>query len=253
MIARFLWGLAVLALCAAPAMAADLDTGEVEAIAAETPTSRIYIRADMSYAFQRAMDTQHFGVYSDYGRYTDPTDVRELDDTVGAGVGAGMRFGHNLRGDITLDVRQKAKFSSESWQPYASALLYGEADVRSTVALANIYYDFARGGQFTPYIGAGIGFSYNETSSAQGINANNLQAYDFQGQSKTDFAWALMAGVSKNMGALEIDLGYRYLNMGDASYDLDVNCHGSCLIQAGADIIDLNAHEIRLGLRYNVH
>jgi opacity protein-like surface antigen len=250
MIAKLFWGLAVLALCTAPAMAGDFGGDGEEAVIAETPTSRVYIRADLSYAWQKAMDAEHFAIGHDDYRYVDATDDREMEDTVGVGIGAGMRFGHNLRGDVTVDLRQKAHAESLSLNAWQSGILYGDAKVQSTVVLANLYYDFARGGTITPYVGAGIGLSHNDTSRPFVVDLHG-HPFDFDGKSKTDFAWALMAGVSKNLGGMEIDLGYHFLNMGDAQFDLHPTCY--CAKQVGVDILDMTAHEIRLGLRYNIH
>ena len=101
--------------------------------------------------------------------------------------------------------------------------------------LANLYDDFNRGGRFVPYIGAGIGFAHNETSSGTVDGACDCEGAIEKGSSN-NFAAAAMAGVSWRIRggetsyvgglkdepvavssghALYLDLGYRFLDLGD--------------------------------------
>ncbi len=122
-------------------------------------------------------------------------------------------------------------------------------DFSSTVVLANIYYDFNRGGRFVPYIGAGIGFAHNETSSGTVETPCGCDATIDKGSSN-QFAAAAMAGVSwrirggettyvgglkdepvavSNGHALYLDVGYRFLYLGDVKTgDITWNPRRSC-------------------------
>jgi len=86
----------------------------------------------------------------------------------------------------------------------------------------------------TPYAGVGIGFAHHDISG------------DDSGDDDTTFAWALMAGVDIDLrDRWKLDIGYRYLNMGDVEF-LDEKTGGKDFI-----IEDYDAHEIRVGLRYS--
>jgi outer membrane protein W len=71
----------------------------------------------------------------------------------------GCIFSDNIRGDLTLDDRLDNKVN----ETHPLTGLFHETSVTSIVALANLYYDFRARDDFTPYIGARLGFSYNET------------------------------------------------------------------------------------------
>src|SRR5690606_10296703 len=91
------------------------------------------------------------------------------------GVGVGAYFSPRLRGDITVDVRSKGDAHIDETYAYAAdPAIYGpgnlfqvdgatreHTEVRSTVALANLYWDLVDRGssRFVPYVGAGIGFA----------------------------------------------------------------------------------------------
>ncbi len=102
--------------------------------------------------------------------------------------------------------------------------------------LANLYYDFNRGGRFVPYIGAGIGFAHNETGVRLRRRRLAVAKERSDGGSSNNFAAAAMAGISwKIRGgettyvgglkdepvavssghALYLDFGYRFLYLGD--------------------------------------
>jgi outer membrane autotransporter protein len=71
--------------------------------------------------------------------------------------------------------------------------------------MANAWYDFDMGNDFTPYIGGGVGYADNELK--HGLLANGTGG---------DFAWQLGAGVNYKIGdKTSIGLGYRYLDAGD--------------------------------------
>jgi opacity protein-like surface antigen len=85
----------------------------------------------------------------------------------------------------------------------ASASPSGE--LRTFTLMANAWYDFDMGNQFTPYVGGGVGYADNEIK--HGILANGTAG---------DFAWQLGAGVNYRINeGMAIGLGYRYLDAGD--------------------------------------
>ena len=93
-----------------------------------------------------------------------------------------------------------------------------EFGLKSTVALANLYYDFDFGSRFTPYLGVGLGFTHNEATAGSVIDDTGAVTATIDGSSSTNVAGAAMAGVSMKLrDRLSLDAGYRFLYLGDAA------------------------------------
>ena len=148
----------------------------------------------------------------------------------------------------------------------------------STVALANIYYDFDNRSRFTPYVGVGLGFVHHSTKDgAVDSGCLGTCTATIEGNSSWHVAAALMAGVSVNLlghreqamtsikdapvyttsagRALLLDVGYRFLYLGETQTGpVTFNCGGPCAQTVSDDptVESVHAHEIRVGLRYNL-
>ena len=84
--------------------------------------------------------------------------------------------------------------------------------------MANGYYDFGDFYGITPYVGAGIGASYNTISHFRDINIITGGGGYADDNSEWNFAWAL-ARRPRLPGhrAMTIDFGYSFISLGDAS------------------------------------
>lgn len=207
-------------------------------------TTAWYVRGDVGYSSFDDPQIVETNVYT--------LSNSNIDDTWSVGGGFGYYFTHYLRGDITAEYIADAEVSGINSD--TNATLGGgvrEFDVHSAVALANVYVDFNRNGHFTPYIGAGIGVAWNDTSAGRAVDANGLTGV-IEGASETNFAWALMAGVSAQIRTgLHIDANYRYLNLGEAHTGLIIPTGGGNT--AGDPVIDeLEVHQFRLGVRKDI-
>lgn len=128
------------------------------------------------------------------------------------GAGVGYETGTGLRFDATVDYLSNDKMSTNI-QDTSGTLANGvhTLALRSTVVLANAYYDFgfgdmgygAAGGAFG-YVGAGAGLAFNDVIS------NGSGNPDTRG-TNTSFAAAGMVGVGYDFGHVVADLGYRGL------------------------------------------
>ncbi len=194
-------------------------------------TNGWYVRGDIAYGLMVDPEMTQSGAR--FGR-------ESMDDTWGFGAGFGYIFNENFRGDLTIDYRLDADVTGGD---RLTGSQY-ETGVQSTVGLANLYYDFRVHETFTPYIGAGLGFSYNETDTLSVFNGGALVA-DIAGKSEPSLAAAAMAGFSYNLeGGWLVDAGYRYLYLGDAKSG---NFNG---VIPEVSIDDISSHEFRVGLRY---
>lgn len=165
--------------------------------------------------------------------------INPIETALGSGLTAGLGVGIKtrwLRTDVTLDYLAPVNYRGT--QIVANDVT---AKLQSTTALFNAYIDLGTWYGFTPYIGAGAGAAFNRVNDFQ--RAVPPFAGDAS-RSQTNFAFAGMAGVAWAVAPnLQIDLGYRYLNLGDVKAPADVS--GQTTIRGVA------AHEVRVGLRWS--
>lgn len=221
--------IAVAALVAGPALAADLpqysppppppvDNGLGGAF---------YLRASVGLNGLWSHDTTYEGC--DCELITNPTTQSGYGYSFGAGFG--YEAGNGLRADVTLDQLNNDGVSDGTYKLH----------LRSTIAMANAYYDFGLGGfgagGLGAYVGAGLGGAYNQThveGPDAGPDGGNWTA-----------AGALMTGVTYDMGAFVADLGYRMIYMPQITNG-DAAVMPSSPFYVNQNLI----HEVRGTLRY---
>ncbi len=265
-------GVALLAGAAGSAGAADMygDGGSLKDGPYQMPEmARWYLRGDVGYATHRESDIREL----DANGFSQPLIDTEIDEAWTVGGGIGMYFGHALRGDVTYDHRMDTGVTG--YKP-AGDLPDGNRsfDVDSSVVLANLYYDIDMGTSFTPYMGFGLGWASNRANEgtgdgwltpACGCTPINVPVV-IESETTQNFAWALMAGISIDLGgrggmkdvqdmasAFKLDLGYRYLDMGEVNTGEVIAQHPSAQASGDPIIDDYNAHEFRVGLRYDIY
>ncbi|POF31151.1 outer membrane protein [Roseibium marinum] len=221
--------------------AADLPAPVIEHIP-QIPVAAgaFYLRGDIGYKIYQAPDIK-YGTLDFYDE--------EMDGTFMMGAGVGYKFSDHLRADLTIDyefpaeAKSKGPCNSPCGSPGHSI---EKADIDVWTFMLNGYVDIGTWNKITPYVGAGIGASYVTTSNITFANPDGARG-SYDGDSKWNFAWALMAGASYEITPnLALDGGYRYLNIGDA--------HSAKFAVGGQntriEYKDLSAHEFRLGARY---
>ena len=164
------------------------------------------------------------------------------------------RFGGRLRS--TYAIADPAPLAA---RPFVFADRVG-AGLSSLVALMNGYVDLGDWWGVTPFVGAGIGVADNALSgvSDQGIlwGARTVAPVGglFSNGARTNFAWALMAGLNFRIApSLKLEIGYRYLNLGSMAVGGPHCVSGAeaCFGDAGVAASSRNAlasNEIRVGL-----
>jgi opacity protein-like surface antigen len=233
---------------AGPARAADLSSPAPAPMGTEEVVeigTGWYLRGDVGYIGYTKPKDFGFGLPD-----SQPLDRVRLDETYSLGGGIGYAFTNYLRADVTVDHRFGAEFSgTRPLITYANGYVRDQADLESTTILFNGYLDFGSFAGVTPYIGAGIGLAGNRLTniSREAYAAGVLVGSGFlQPHTTNNFAWALMAGAAMNLGSgFQLDLGYRYMNLGDARTKIDGPGDG---IRTDT----LTAHEVRLGARYMI-
>jgi opacity protein-like surface antigen len=183
----------------------------------------------------------------DYTTVTNATlQHSDISDGYFIGGGAGYIVNNWLRIDGTFEYRAKSRVYALVTYPPGGIDEY-QGYLNSWVFLANAYVDLGTWNCWTPFIGAGIGAAYNTLSDFTDVNPNG--GYGFgRNPSNWNFAWAAYAGVSYAVSRnFNIDLTYRYLNLGSVTDTVD--CSVTCT-QDSFKFKDLYSNDIMLSLRW---
>lgn len=287
-ISRLLLGATLFASPAA--LAADYDPPIVVDEAPEYQPVEIgsgwYLRGDIGYAFLVSTGAATYRTF-DSGTATYSDNVfatSQISTSFNGGIGFGYRFTDYIRADATLDYISGAFNGTttsaapclavtDPLDPADPGLPYVGTTCRSEDAsrfvayspMINGYVDLGTYAKFTPYAGAGVGVAYmqwedlsNALYCVDGAGACPAPALvtttPHAGEESWRFAWSVMAGfaydITKNT---KLDFGYKYRRIGGG----DMFAFDSASATAGATGVQgsdagYSAHEVRLGLRYEI-
>jgi len=120
-----------------------------------------------------------------------------LDTGYNAGAQVGYRFNKNFRAEVAATyMRQKME----------NSLLLNDANLDTTMLMANGYYDIDLGSAFVPFVGAGIG--YYHQADAFKVDNNTTLASSLDDQ----FAYQGIAGVAYHINKnVSVDAAYHYV------------------------------------------
>jgi len=194
--------LAVAALLAAPAQAADyyppIDVPPLPPVDYGLGGS-FYLRGSAGANILTARNVDYGGCGACVLNFTD------VGYGYSVGVGVGYETGDGLRADFTIDYLRNDGLHDTNGD---------QVTLTSGLALLNVYYDFGLDGAigvdggWGAYVGAGLGVGFNH------IHITGVPTQD--GRS-TEAAAALMTGVTYDMGSVVTDLGYRMIYMDKVS------------------------------------
>jgi opacity protein-like surface antigen len=178
-------------------------------------------------------------------------------------LGVGYRFNNWFRADVIGQYRGKANLHG------SDNVFLGAADVEANnysgsksewVVMANAYVDLGTWWCITPFIGAGVGGSYNKISGFRddgvrytaGALSNSVTYFADNG--KWNFAWAAHAGLAYKVNpGFTVELAYSYMDLGDASPGnfraFDNSISGATSIK----IKDITSHDVKLGVRWELN
>lgn len=140
-----------------------------------------------------------------------------------------------VRAELEYAIRQESKMHDDIGAGFFADMKF--KDIQTL--FLNAYYDIYTGTDFTPYIGAGLGVAFFKSE----LNYSNVSS---SSKRQTNVAWNLGAGVAYSLNDdWSLDLGYRYLSLGDA--DTGRARVGPGVLEGSAK---LQVHEMTLGLRY---
>lgn len=185
----------------------------------------------------------------------------EFDSAPFVGIGAGYQFNSWLRVDGTAEYRGKSNFHSfDRWAtgdpnyPGGYGMNLIRATKSETVLLANGYVDLGTWYGVTPFIGAGVGTANVKIGNYVDQNLGSLDGSfaAFAGEgSKWNLAWALYAGLGYQVTPnLTLEMGYRYLNMGDGQTGTVRLFNGACTRCEVLKFKEIESHDVKFGFRW---
>ena len=250
-------GLAILSATAANAADLPRLMPPVHVPIEEAVVSGWYLRGDIG------MTNQGFKNLFQRLYLTPGTTVEQVghgwDSSVFFGLGIGYKFNDWFRFDVTGEYRGKANFHGSDNVVFTGGQGVDNYSGSKSewVVLANVYVDLGTWYGFTPYIGAGVGGSYNTIHSfrddgiiflASGLTNGVAYAAD---NSKFNFAWAVHAGLTYRVTpSMHVDLGYRYIDLGSAETGATRAFDGS-FTNGGPFIFNkIYSHDVKLGVRW---
>jgi len=123
----------------------------------------------------------------------------DTDTGIGIAFASGMRLGDNYRGEVEY------AFRSINYDINTKDETLAEVRGRTHALMANVAYDMDLTQSLSPYVGGGVGMAWEKGKVKTG------KAKGFEGSSKTQFAYQVLAGINYNLiEQLDVVLGYRF-------------------------------------------
>lgn len=164
------------------------------------------------------------------------TPLDEASDSSNRGVyGFALAGGYDFSLMYALPVRAELEygFNSKSDKNFSG----GKGELGVQTLMANAYWDITNVLDFTPYVGAGIGLAFINTSCEIEGSGLYVRTSDTSTELAAQIGFGCSYFISSNMSA---DLGYRYLFTGEGN-----SGHSGWRLNADA----VRLHQISLGLR----
>jgi len=177
------------------------------------------------------------------------------------GLGVGYKINNWFRADVTGEYRGNSQFFGTDRITFPGGV--GTDTYHATksewVVLANAYVDLGTWWCVTPFIGAGIGGARVGIANFTDVGIANLGGGALpslafgDNVSKWNMAWALHAGLAyKVTPNFTVELGYRYLDMGDGLTGDLRTFDGTNNLVNPTTFKNITSHDLKLGVRWNL-
>jgi opacity protein-like surface antigen len=158
----------------------------------------------------------------------------------------GHRFNQYLRADINGQYR-RINYSANQLTPPANS----RQRIDNVSIFLNGYVDVPNNSLFVPYFTCGLGYSHNNASALK-FRATNLPVdnVDASGRKTNNFAWNAGLGTKvKIYKNVEVDISYRYADLGKVSIKSSTNLAGHSFDAASQR---LKLHQGLLSVIYHI-
>jgi opacity protein-like surface antigen len=214
-----------------------------------------YLRGDIGMTNQRVRELYN----NDYNIVSSvTTEQKGFDSSMLFGLGVGYQVNSWFRADLTGEYRSRANFHGLDIVRSGTSTYTDEytGSKSEWLFLLNGYVDLGTWYNLTPFVGAGIGASYNTIHDFRDVCTTvsvctGGSVATGKDASKWNFAWALHAGVAyKVTNAFTVELAYRYVSLGDAMSGDLVAYNGTNQRFNPMEFRGLTSHDFKLGLRW---
>jgi opacity protein-like surface antigen len=249
---------------ASPALAADYD-GQLPGEGFNGMWSCLYARMDGGWSFFPGNPNAYISGASPVDPetgvdgqewYTNNSSFPTLENTGFFEGGVGCQVSDAMRVEMVGGLNLKSSLAEHPMPPGDQSYLDGDFSAR--YVFVSGYWDITNYAGFTPYVGGGIGASYNELSgnhvSTEGTGTPLMGSID---GGNYDFAYHVTFGMSYDVTqSLKFDIAYRYVNFGSSSgsikYPEQADCGSGvpCSPIGSLDVGTIDAHQVKVGLRY---
>ncbi|WP_043539637.1 outer membrane protein [Salinarimonas rosea] len=259
---------AVGGVIATSASAADLPTlpPAPVPVAVESFAGGWYLRGDIGLSSQRSDDPKNPLLDAAQPAAAVETLQSDFSSAGFVGAGVGYRFNSWFRADVTGEYRGRANYRGLDRVRWIGANGFNQTnelyfDKSEWVGLVNGYLDLGSWYGITPFVGAGIGFAHVTIDNFRDIGTifpSNVSGFSnsvvyADKESRTNFAWALYAGLGYEVSPnLSLELGYRYLAMGDGGTGETYRFDGVSTVRDEWEIDAIRSHDLKLGMRWNL-
>jgi len=191
-----------------------------------------------------------------------PAQGMGFDSGVLFGGGVGYQFNNWFRADLTAQYRGRTNFHGN--QTVIDGTAYRSDNYSGSKSealfLANAYVDLGTWWCVTPFIGAGVGTSYNMISSFRDDGIGNqfgvalpVSVTNAGDNGKWNLAWALHTGLAYKVNPnLTLELAYSYVNLGSATTGVNTAFDGSTARQYPWTMNNITSNDFKLGVRWNL-
>ncbi|MBN9600890.1 MAG: porin family protein [Afipia sp.] len=177
------------------------------------------------------------------------------------GVGVGYQFNSWFRADVTGQYRGRANFHGSNPLIFSPTSFQSDnysGSKSEALFMINAYADLGTWWCVTPFVGVGVGTSYNMISGFRDDNiqvnggVTNASVATFADRGSWNFAWAAHAGLGYKVSpSLTLELAYSYVNLGSARPGAYTLLNGS----GGPSSIvmkDITSHDVKFGVRWAI-
>jgi opacity protein-like surface antigen len=218
-----------------------------------------YLRGDIGMTNQRVQKLNSntailFPANTDVGLGFDSSPLFDL--------GVGYRFNNWFRADVTAQYRGRANFHGNDTLIFTPTFFQSDnfsGSKSEAVFLANAYLDLGTWWCVTPFVGFGIGTSYNMISSFRDDNVQinggitHGSVTNFANNGMWNFAWAAHAGLAYQVTpGVTLEFSYSYLDLGSARPGAFTQFDGT----TGASSIvmkNITSNDLKFGVRWNLN
>jgi opacity protein-like surface antigen len=206
-----------------------------------------YLRGDIGMTNQQVKSAENVQIATAAGFAW--LDEMSFDSGMLYGLGVGYLYNNWLRFDLTGEYRGKTAL--RGLDRYTGGSNNYNGNKSEWLFLVNAYADLGTWWCITPFIGAGVGVAHVTLSNFRDDNIITGGGGYANSASKTNFAWALHAGLGYQVTQnFTIELAYRYVSLGDGVTGDVINYDGSNTINNPWTFKNLTSHDVKLGLRW---